>query len=732
MTPPPSPTPRASRRRWLGLAIAALALIVLASALALLAHGARSEAGTRWLLQRVPGLTVSGVQGSLIGDALRIESLQWQGGATQPGIRIERLELLQPQWRLLPFAGAWLSLSASALSAQRVALRSPRESSPATGSAPPLRLPIGLSIDALTIAELQLDDAAAWRDIRAGIRLGANDGAEHRIEKLSLHNDRLRLSADGRIGTDAPSQLALQLQASPLSGTPWQANASAEGPLASFALGARLRSDERDPNAPQVDVQARVEPFASWPLAALQLSTRALDLGSLSSAAPRTRIDAQADIRSAGIDRPAEASLRVQNHEPGRWDAGRLPLRQAQVELGGTPSRLDRVDIRQFDAQLADERQAGGRVQGSGQWVGSELQLQVRLADVEPSRLLSAAPPLRAGGAVTVRVSGMPLPAAPGASAPASSAPAGRWQVRVDGALEGTLGVSAQPLRTQFELTADPDLLNLTQARVGAGEASAQLKLKVQHERNGGRPVWHVVGDGELNQVDPLPWIPNAGDSAWARGPHRINGRWRLDLQLPDTLGEQMRRQRDAALAALRGQLLVELADSLLAGLPMTARADVQGDGQALAVRASAAAMGNQATLEGRFAVDALQDTWRLNGALPALAALQPLSSLLPKPSAAAWPRAGTLTLQAQLDGRWPQPRGGSGSLQAAGVRAGEFALDDAQTRWRFGGNADAPIELTLGAKGMQHGAQRVDELQAKVDGTLREHRIAMFAETPA
>ncbi|MCG3188130.1 MAG: hypothetical protein LKCHEGNO_00022 [Burkholderiaceae bacterium] len=96
------------------------------------------------------------------------------------------------------------------------------------------------------------------------------------------------------------------------------------------------------------------------------------------------------------------------------------------------------------------------------------------------------------------------------------------------------------------------------------------------------------------------------------------------------------------------------------------------------------------------------------------------------------WPRAGHLTLQAQLDGRWPQPRRGSGVLQAGGVLAGDDALAEGRARWSFGGSADAPLELMLDAKGLQRGAQRVDELHARVDGTLRSHRIDASVQTPA
>lgn len=724
----PASPPAAPLRSWRGALVAVAALVVLAASLLALTRVARSEAGTRWLLAQLPGLTVSGVQGSLIGDELRIQSLSWQGDASLPVVQIEGIELKRPQWRLLPFAGAWVSLSADALSAARAHWRSPREPAASQGVAT-LRLPIALRIDAVAVAELQFDDAVPWRDVRAGLRLGDNDGTEHRLQGLTLHNDRMRLSANARIGADAPLPLAAQLQATAVAGTTWQAGVNADGPLGDFALRATLRGEERNASAPSLDVLARIEPFAAWPLASLQLSTRSLDLSALSSAAPRTRIDAQASVQSAGLDRPAQASVRAQNLEPGRWDSGRVPVRQVQLELGGTPNRLDRIEIRQLEALLADDRQAAGRVSGRGQWAGSELQLQLQLTDVEPARLHASAPPLHAGGALSLQVSGLPVPAVASASAPASGA---RWQARVDAALDGTLGASAKPLHAQFKLAATADAIELTQARVSAGEASVQATLKAQRQRDGGQHLWHLAGDGELIQFDPLPWWPGAADTVWARAPHRANGHWQLDLQIPETLPQQLRGQHEAALAALRGQLQIELADSTLAGLPMTARADVRGDGQALAVRATGSAAGNQATLEGRFAVDATQDHWQLDATLPALAALQPLSSLIPALATSQWPRSGGLTLQALLDGRWPHWRGGSGSLQANGVRAGELGLAEGQARWQFGGSDDAPIELALNAKGLQQGAHRIDDLQARVDGTLRAHRITAQLETPA
>jgi hypothetical protein len=155
----------------------------------------------------------------LVGDALRIQSLSAAGSATQPVLQIEGIELTQPQWRLLPFAGGWVGLTASALTASRVVWQSPRESSPGSSGAPrcsAARAAHRCRHGGRTAA----DDAAPWHDVHASVFIGDNEGTEHRIQGLSLHNDRLRLSADVRIGTAAPLPLTLQLRATPVTGTP--------------------------------------------------------------------------------------------------------------------------------------------------------------------------------------------------------------------------------------------------------------------------------------------------------------------------------------------------------------------------------------------------------------------------------------------------------------------------------------------------------------------------------
>ena len=698
---------------------------------------ARSEAGTRWLLDHVPGLTTQGVHGTLWGERLAIDSLRWQGLATQPSLQIDGLELRQPGWRLLPHSGAWLSLTLQSLKARRVAWASARESGPAGPPLDQLRLPFALDVEALDVAELQLDDQPPWHDVHARIALGQAEGAEHHIGNLSLHNDRVRIRADLTLGSAAPLPLALQLEASALSGTPWQAQMNAQGPLADFTLHARLRSEASDARAPSLDAHARIQPFQAWPLAQLQLSTRALDLAALSSAAPRTQIDAQADVQSAGLDKPARAVVELRNHAPGRLDDNRVPVRDLRLELGATPNQLDRIDIPRFEALLADERASAGRVSGKGEWNATELRLQLQLSDVEPARVHRHAGALRAGGAVALQLRGVPLPTAQ-SGATGAAVP---WSLHLDAALDGTLlNRPGQPLHAELALALSADALALTRLSATSGDARASATLRATrtragNTRAGSAPIantaaWQMQSTGELSRFDPLPWWPGAPGSAWSRGPHRVSGRWQLDAQLPASLPEQIQRNPGQALSALRGQAQVDLDDSMLAGVPLGAHLAMRGDGRTLALQARTRAADNEVSVEGRLAGDPAQDRWQVTGTLPVLAALQPLAALSGALPAARWPQAGGAQLQGQLDGRWPA-LGGNGSLQTSGMRTPDFALHDGRLSWRFAPGDDPTFDVALTLKALSRGEQRLDELQARVDGSVRAHRISLRADSP-
>ena len=92
-------TPPAARRglRWglgLMLALLALVLVAVAAATALL----RSEAGTAWLLARVPGVEVQGLHGALLGDTLGADRISWYNTVSSSANELNQC-MFQPEQR---------------------------------------------------------------------------------------------------------------------------------------------------------------------------------------------------------------------------------------------------------------------------------------------------------------------------------------------------------------------------------------------------------------------------------------------------------------------------------------------------------------------------------------------------------------------------------------------------------------------------------------------------------
>ena len=286
--------------------------------------------------------------------------------------------------------------------------------------------------------------AGAMRNLQAKVELGANQGAEHRIDSLGVRLERAAVQGHARIATATPLTLAVELQAAAREGKAWRANLQAQGPLAGFEAQVQLRG-EATPNAPapRLDAKGRVEPFAAWPIAALELSTAELDLSAIAAGAPQTRLRGNAQVQSAGLDRPAHIAMQLDNALPGRWDQQRLPIRQLQLALGGTPRQLDRLEIERFDAQLADERGSAGRVQGRGRWEGALLQLQLRAQSVRPERLDARAGVFDISGPLSLDLSGVPVPTQ-------RDAKASPWRAQARADLAGTVGPGRVTMKLDF------------------------------------------------------------------------------------------------------------------------------------------------------------------------------------------------------------------------------------------------------------------------------------------
>jgi translocation and assembly module TamB len=695
---PPKPV---APRHWLRTSLMAL-IGLLALTCAALWLAVRSETGSAWLLARVPGITTTQPVGRLFGGAFSAQRIEVHAGART--VVFDKLAWRDARWQWRPHDGAWLGLVIDGASIERVQVGAATTTTPA---APPktLRLPFGLTVSELRIAELQLEAASPLRDIATRVELGRDAGREHRLPSLTLRADRASVSGSARIATDAPFALEARLQANSLDGAarPWQATAKATGPLAKIEVAAQLTSPQAA--GARLDAEATLSPFAAWPLSQLLASTRALDLSALWAEAPQTQISGQARIDTQGLDKPITASVKLANAQPGRWNEQRLPVAELELDLQGRADQRDRLTLRRFELRAPGD---AGRASGQGEWKGGTATLDITLHALRPAALDTRAPAMTLSGTLGSRWLGLPSP--DGAAALSTT-----LQLQSQLALEGKLDKPRnENVRIdgalQAQRTPDGWRVELNDAQARAGNAS--LRGALQAERNGSGAT-QLKTQGQAQGFDPAQW--------WAAAPNaRLNGSWKADLQAPASW--RFEANDAASWLALRGKAELDVQDSTLAGVPLLATLRADGAASGWTVDATTNAGNNKATLQGLLATRADGDRWRTEIDAPTLAALRPLLAAL-APRAGLDKLEGSATARAQVNGRWPAART-SGTLRASGLLAAAFSAAQLNAQWQAGPDRDAPLQLTLDGQRVAYGTPSFDVLRATIDGTLAAHRV--------
>jgi translocation and assembly module TamB len=736
--PPQPPAPR----QWLSLlgplvAVLVVALLLVAGAAAALRWALFSEGGTRWVLDRVPGLSVQGWSGALLGDRFQADALHYRRGALDVQVQALAAEGLRWHWR--PRPGVWLWLQAGRIEAAAIVVDTGPGGEPGGAPQPPaLTLPLQLDLGALRIARLQLNALAPIESLALdGLRLDSLVDHQHRFEQLALRWQGLALQAQAQIGTDGAQTLqataTLQPATDEADGQPaWTTQLRADGPLRLLDVQAELGAPGRPGRPdPSLQAQARVAPFAAWPIDTLQARTEALDLSALLAGLPQTRLSGTVLVQAAARDAPIEAQIELSNAAPGRWDQQRLPVRTLALALRGNLDAPDRVEASRIELQLADGAPAArnaGRLRAQALWEGRRATIEATLDEIQPQRLDGRAPAMTISGPLQLALQGLPSPD-PAAEPPATPAP---LEAELSLELAGRLAGAPTPVQLTLQARGNERRIELVEAVASAGVARAELQAVLERSAAGRRVDWLLQTRGRLSNFDPVAWWPGAAGQPWAQGPHRLSGNWVLDLRAPAAaLGEP-----PLALAqSLVGNGTLRLQDSVLGGLPLQAELTIGHTRTATSapgsVHAEIAVAGNTLLLDGVGdpGGSGAADRWLLQLDAPALAALAPLLERVP--ALATWaPRAGRAQASLSATGRWPQLRT-EGSAYLQGLMANELGLEEARLNWRLAGGDDQPLALQVQADELRWGDQTLARLSGTLDGTAAQHRITLDAFLP-
>lgn len=446
-----------------------------------------SQAGGRWVLGLVPGLTVSDFEGRL-GGRWQASQVSWVDGGS-------RVEVHAAQFTWAPVCLVRSTLCIDRLEAERIDMAFAPSETPADSGPlqlPVLQLPLAIELGELKVGQLRLDGS----DLLGDLQLAAHWTAEGlRIDKLQLQREDLHLSVQGTVQPegDWPVALTGTVQLPDMEGQKWQLALNATGELqkalnidatSSGYLDAHL-TGELQALAEHLPAKLSIRSEAFKPTAALPDT---LQLNQL-------RLDAEGDLLK-GYRLSGSASL------PAEQGAIALIL-AGTVDAKG--AKLDALDLNAGETQRL-------KLQATADWQqGLQADAQIDWQDFPWLRLypLEAAPQVtlkRFNGQVEYRN--------------------GNYQGAFKGDLDGPAGafVIASPFEGDLSQVRLPQLA-LT---AGQGKAAGSVALRFADTL-----AWDV--DLQLSALDPAYWLAELPGTL--AGPLRSKGefnnqRLKLDAQL--------------------------------------------------------------------------------------------------------------------------------------------------------------------------------------------------------
>lgn len=542
-----------------------------------------SETGSRWVLERVPGLSLEHYRGALLGQ-WQAERLQWQDDATL-------VVLEQPQMEL-DAACLWRGmLCLEQLRVERILLTLPESTDepdePATDvELPDISLPVSLRIGQLAIGELLLNDEPLLNDLNLAASAAGNELV---VGNLSLAYDNYHAMLNGRLQLDGKWPLELVLDAGGDLPELGQQKIS-------IRLDGELQDEVRLGGALQGvlsgSLQARVQPLLAALPASLELVLEQLELG---GALPEDmvvqnlhlsadgnleqgfawRLDSALQARqqaftlaghgNAGVSGAEVVQLRLAHADSGHvlvagkadWTDSLDASATVNVEsfpwqyLAGMDEAPVQVDSARLVFDYADDRYQGS-VQGNLHGPAGEFAIDSRLQGdagrvrVEPLQVTAGS-----GRVHGVLDAAWQDAASWAAALDIENLDPSYWVADLPGRLGGHLRSEGRLVGESLELTADVQLDG--QLRQQPLKARLQAAGKGEHWQ---LPVLDVrLGD---NRIQGQAQLDN-----------ELSGRLQLDMPKPGQL-------QPGISGSLQGQIL-------LGGTPQQPDADIQLNGRGLA-----------------------------------------------------------------------------------------------------------------------------------------------------
>ncbi|MEE2764752.1 MAG: translocation/assembly module TamB domain-containing protein [Pseudomonadota bacterium] len=613
---PEAPEPgRRSRWFWVLVGLGVLVLLpVLLLVLILLAL--KSETGTAWVIDQVPGLQVTDGRGSLL-DQWQAADLVWQGYGAD--VRVQAPVIAWSPSCLFSKQVCLDTLKADTIDVSVEPSAEPDESESPL-ALPDVDIPMGLRIGEVDLGPFTFNQNRIWDRLELS---AGGSGAEWRIDRAQYRLDDYVLGLAGRIETRRDWPLALELTASlpPPAGDRWSLDLDLSGSVRDLRLSGRSQGyleaglqgqvsplDERLPAQLRIDSKEFLA-LADLP-ATLTLKDWFLEARGSLAEGFRTRGRATLPGTEGGINlsldgqvgteaaRDLELQLRTQDGD----NPGQLRVTGAVKWLDGLQAnanlQLDRFPWYSLLPDLEPPPVRLNRLDGSVTWADGQYHAKLQ-ADVEGPQGQASLSSTVDGDLTETRLSDLMVTTGAGALS-------GDGKVNFAGPLTWQAALRLEDFNPGYwvpalEASLSGDISTEGQLREGRLPAvKAQWQLAGQWQQQPAEASGALDSSSGSWQLSDLAVLVGdnriEGSGAWGE---ELAGKLRLDLPAPEQL-----------LAGLAGQVQAEVS---VAGTLDNPTGDVSLWARDLAW---------QDTLElGALEVDAaLKPGWRLSSRIDASA----------------------------------------------------------------------------------------------------------------
>ncbi|MDG5498569.1 translocation/assembly module TamB domain-containing protein [Marinobacter sp. BGYM27] len=192
-------------KRWLLWTLAAV-LMLIVLVLTALAVMLRSDAGTRWVLEQIPGLTLTGDSGSLVGH-WQAQHVRWQGYGVIA-------EVDQPDFEWSPgclFKGV---VCVDRLLVERIDITLAPSEAPADDQPfqlPSIDIPLGIAVGDVRLGPLSVNESEIWQSFTLEVEAS---GAAWRIKDFNAVFGDVEVGAEGTLETRGDWPLNLNVDVS--------------------------------------------------------------------------------------------------------------------------------------------------------------------------------------------------------------------------------------------------------------------------------------------------------------------------------------------------------------------------------------------------------------------------------------------------------------------------------------------------------------------------------------